>query len=129
MGSPVSVTVANLVMEDVERRALTTVDVHPKFWKRYVDDTCTALPVNRCQVFLEHLTSVEPIIQFTFKKESEGKLPFLNVHLEHHRDGSISTSVYRKPTHTNKYLPTTPWHIRLQLYAHYSIGLVPSHRL
>ena len=96
MGCPVSVTVANLVMEDVERRAMTTTDVHPKFWKRYVDDTCTALPVNRCQEFLEHLNSVEPIIQFTPEKESEGKLPFLDVHLKHHRDGSISTSVVQK---------------------------------
>ena len=31
MGSPVSVTIANLVMEDVEERALATTDVHPQF--------------------------------------------------------------------------------------------------
>ena len=97
MGSPVSVTVANLVMEDVEGRALTTADVHPRFWKRYVDDTCTALPMSRCQEFLEHLNSVEPSIQFTLEKESEGKLPFLCVHLEHHRDGSGSTLCVQEP--------------------------------
>ena len=39
--SPVSVTVANLVMEDVEERALTTAGIVPRFWKRCVDDTCT----------------------------------------------------------------------------------------
>ena len=39
-GSPVSVTFANLVMEDVEERALATTGIVPKFWKRYVDDTC-----------------------------------------------------------------------------------------
>ena len=44
MGFPVSVPVANLVMEDVEQRALATSEAQPPFWKRYVDDTLTALP-------------------------------------------------------------------------------------
>ena len=38
MGSPVSVAVANLAMEDVENRALETFDIHLPFWKRFVDD-------------------------------------------------------------------------------------------
>ena len=37
MGTPVSVTVADLVMEDVEQRALSTYPDPPPFWKRYVD--------------------------------------------------------------------------------------------
>ena len=49
LGSPVSVTVANLVMEDVEDRALVTTDVPVRFWRRYVDDTCTASPASCCQ--------------------------------------------------------------------------------
>ena len=31
-------------------------------------------------------------------------MPFLDVLLHHNNDGTISTSVYRKPTHTDKYL-------------------------
>ena len=110
MGSPVSVTIANLVMEDVEERALATADVRPQFWKRYVDDTCTALPASRVQEFLEHLNSVEPSIRFTVEVESDGQLPFLDVLLRHDPDGSILTSVYRKPTHTDRYLDFSSHH-------------------
>ena len=39
MGFVVSITFANLVMEDVKERALTTVGVVSKFLKGYVDDT------------------------------------------------------------------------------------------
>ena len=59
MGSPVSVSIANLVMEDVEERALSTFDVDLPFWKRYVDDTCTAVPRNRVQDLLHHLNGIE----------------------------------------------------------------------
>ena len=106
MGSPVSVSVANLVMEDVEDRALESFDVHLAFWKRYVDDTCTAVPSGKVQHLLQHLNSIESTftIQFTVEMESEGILLFLDVKLHHKPDGSVSTSVYRKATHTHKYL-------------------------
>ena len=62
MGSPVSVTVANLVMEDIEQRALTSCTIQPPFWKRYVDDTFTALPQEQIQLFHDNLNSTEPTI-------------------------------------------------------------------
>lgn len=43
MGSPVSVTVANLATEEIEKIALSTFHPPLRFWKRYVDDTCTAV--------------------------------------------------------------------------------------
>ena len=111
MGSPVSVVIANLEMEDVEQRALATFHSPPRFWKRYVDDTFTVLPCNRVQEFLSHLNSIEACIQFTFEKETEdGKLPFLDVCLCRGSDRSITTAVYRKPTHTNQYLPFDSHH-------------------
>lgn len=45
MGSPVLVVVANLVMKDIEQKALSTFHTPPLFWRRYVDDTCTVLPL------------------------------------------------------------------------------------
>ena len=37
----------------------------------------------------------------------ENCLPFLDVLLEHNDDGSLSTSVYLKPSHTDRYLDFT----------------------
>ena len=104
MGSPVLVVVANLVMEDVEQEALYTFHTPPRFWRRYIDDTCTALPSDLVDSFHNHLNSIDPCIQFTMEKESDGQLTFLDILLSREEDGSISTSVHRKATHTDQYL-------------------------
>ena len=104
MGSPVYVVVADLVMEDVEERALTTYHSPPLFWKRYVDDVCTVLQEKDIKEFKKHLDSIEPSIKFTMESESNGKIAFLDTEIHHHEDGSLSTTVYRKKTHTDKYL-------------------------
>ena len=46
MGSPVSAVIANMVMEDVEQRALATSPVKPFFWKLYADDVISAVSGN-----------------------------------------------------------------------------------
>ena len=79
MGSPVSVVVANLVTENIECSALATFYTPPHFWRRYVDDTCTALPRDLVDPFHEYLNSIDPHIQFTVERESRGQLPFLVV--------------------------------------------------
>ena len=111
MGSPVSVTVANLVMEEIEEVALSSYPgTPPRFWKRYVDDTCTAVPIESLASLHEHLNSINEHIQFTVEKEENGCLPFLDSLLTHESDGSISTSVYRKKTHTDQYLQFSSHH-------------------
>ena len=47
---------------------------------------------------------MESSIRFTVELESNAQLPFLDVLLRDDPDGSISTSVYRNPTHTDRYL-------------------------
>ncbi|XP_028407835.1 uncharacterized protein LOC114530413 [Dendronephthya gigantea] len=104
MGSPVSAVIANLVMEDVEQRALASSPVKPLFWKRYVDDVASAVNKNEIDNLLKHLNSIEPSIQFTVERESEGKLAFLDTYVHRNIEGQLETDVYRKPTHTDKYL-------------------------
>ena len=105
MGSPVLAVIANLVMEDVEQRALASVPVSLSFWKRFVDDVISAVSRNEIDILLQHLNSIEPSIQFTVEREINGHLDFfldLNVHRT--VEGKLETDVYRKPTHTDKYL-------------------------
>ena len=47
---------------------------------------------------------MEDSIKFTVEEEVDGCLPFLDISIKHHTDGSLSTSVFRKKTHTDKYL-------------------------
>ena len=110
MGSPVSVIVANLVMEDIEERALSSYDPSPRFWKRYVDDTVAVIKSDQVSTFHSHLNSINPHIQFTMEIESNGSLPFLDVLLTRQPDGCIVTSVYRKATATDKYLSFNSHH-------------------
>ena len=54
MDSLVSVTVANLVMEDVEDRALSSYNTDIIFWRDFVDGVCTSPPLEKMQYFLSH---------------------------------------------------------------------------
>ena len=104
MGSPVSVVVANLVMEHVETSALSTFPHKVLFWKRYVDDVCCSVNSNLVDTLLQHLNSIQPSILFTHELEKDGSLPSLDVLLSQRSDGTVQTSVYRKETHTDRYL-------------------------
>ena len=75
MGSPLSPVIANLFMEDLAEQAMHTS--------------------TRC---------LSTNIQFTIEKEEEGRLAFLDVLMIHSKD-QLSTTVYRKPTHTDRYIP------------------------
>ena len=103
MGAPSSPAIANVYMGTLEERALSTFRQPPKFWRRYVDDVFSILRKVELNDFLQHLNSQHPSIVFTVETEMDGSLPFLDVRV--HRNGNkLVTTVYRKPTHTGRYL-------------------------
>ena len=110
MGSPVSAILANIVMEHIEEIALSTAPHPPKWWFRYVDDSHVGIYKLHVDEFHDHLNSVHPSIQFTVEKECNNSIAFLDTTTTRHSDGSITTSVYRKPTHTDKYLDYNSHH-------------------
>ena len=119
MGSPVSPIVANLYMEYLEQKALSTAPHPPKFWGRYVDDTFVIHKEANKQSFLQHINSVDPAIRFTVEDNKEdGSIPFLDTIVKPEVDGSLSITVYRKPTHTDQYLQ---WDSHHHLSAKFSV--------
>ena len=75
MGSPISPIVANLFMEDFERRAIESSPHPPCFWRRFVDDTFTIIYTAHKESFLEHLNSIDDHIQFTSEDQFLTILP------------------------------------------------------
>ena len=117
MGSPVSPIVANLYMEYPNP---------PRFWCRYVDDTFLIHKEVNKQVFLQHINSVDPAIRFTVEDNKEdGSIPFLDTIVKPEADGTLSITVYRKPTHTDQYLQ---WDSHHHLSAKFSVIFTLSHR-
>ena len=105
MGSPLSPIIANIYMEEFETKALSTAPNPPTLWKRFVDDTFVVIQTSHKEEFFNHINSIEESIQFTADDtQADRSLPFLDVLVTPQADGSLSTSVYRKPTHTNQYL-------------------------
>ena len=87
-----------------EEQAITTSSYELSIWKRYVDDTFTILDRENIDDFLQHLNNQQPSIRFTMETEEDNKLAFLDTAVLREPDGRLTTSVYRKPTHTDQYL-------------------------
>ena len=111
MGNPLSPVVANIYMEHFEALAIESARLKPATWLRYVDDTFVVWNegMDKLHDFLEHLNTIRPSIQFTMELEEDGKLPFLDV-LVTRGANRLTTKVYRKATHTDRYIHFTSNH-------------------
>ena len=92
MGSPVRAVIAELTMEQEEEEALASSPVKSRWWRRYVDDS----------------NAISPHIQLTLEMPSTSTgsptIAFLGTNTTVLPDGRVEVNVYRKVTHTNKYL-------------------------
>ena len=105
MGSPISPVLAHLMMEVIEETAITTALNPPKWLFRYVDDSHSCLKKDQVDAFHQHLNSINANIQFTLELEDANGsgLPFLDT-ITSRRVTATQVEVYRKPTHTDRYL-------------------------
>ena len=102
MGSPLSVALANIFVGYHESKLFGST-TKPFLYHRYVDDTFAIFgSKDKCTSFLDALNSMHLALKFTFEKEENDQLPFLDVLVEKSNEGFL-TSVFRKPTFTEQY--------------------------
>ena len=94
-------------MEYFEKRALgpeLPMSFMINTWLRYVNDVLTIVKKGTQDSLLNHLNSVDPNIKFTIEPPNDqGAIPFLDT-FPRPSGNEIITSVYRKPTHTDRCL-------------------------
>ena len=106
MGSPLGPVMANIFMCELERKALEQYNgTLPSLYRRYVDDTFLVFNTRSDMLsFFKWMNKQHPSITFTKEEEQDNKLSFLDVLLTRTTDGSIVTSIYRKPTFSGLYM-------------------------
>jgi len=73
MGSPLSPIIAEIVLQDLEMKALKLVNIEIPFYHRYVDDIAMAVPRQKINEVLNAFNSMHNRLQFTLEGEQEGK--------------------------------------------------------
>ena len=121
MGSPLGPILANIFMSNLETVALNNyLGTLPLIYRRYVDDCFLLFGTKaQCNVFFEYLNKQHPNIKFTKEVEQDQSLPFLDIKINQNQDGTLTTSVFRKPTYSGLYLN---W--RSYVPKQYKLGLV-----
>ena len=114
MGKSTSSPLSDIYMEDFEAAALANYptgdnSISPSevilFWVRKADDTLTAIHNDHIQPLHDYLNSIHPDIRWTKEVEQDGRIAMLDVQIIRNPDGKLNFDVYRKPTHTNQYIP------------------------
>lgn len=103
MGSPLSPILADIVMQDLEERALSCISFRLPFYFRYVDDIALAAPSAHIPVILNTFNSLHKRLNFTIEIASNNILNFLDTSIIVNNN-LIEFNWYRKPTFSGRFL-------------------------
>ena len=125
MGSPISLIVANLSMEDFEVKAITLPRTLQRCGRGMWITLVSSWTLQERKIF-STISTADPHIQFTSEDANpDGSIPFLDTIVMPQPDGFLKTTVYRKPTHTDMYLHWDSYH---HLSAKFSVINTLRHR-
>ena len=103
MGSPLGPIIANIFMVELESVLVPKLKDHVKKWRHFVDETFVYVKRRSIEYILSVLNSFRDNIKFTYERENNNRLPFLDVLFIRDYE-KINTTVFRKDTHNERYL-------------------------
>ncbi|XP_071579747.1 uncharacterized protein [Temnothorax nylanderi] len=101
--SPLSPIAADIVLQDLETKALEILKYCPPFYKRYIDDVTLAAPSALLQHTLDVFNSFHPRLQFTIEIGEDDTLNFLEITMLL-KDNRLTFDWFHKPTFSGRYL-------------------------
>ena len=96
MGSPCAPLLANGWLSQFD----SDIKGNAKIYFRYMDDIFRNIVANELIDKLDEINSYHDSLKFTHEKEKDGKLPMLDMSIQHHEDGTLSSTWYYKPSDT-----------------------------
>ena len=96
MGSPLGPVIANIFMVELEKKVIPTISDKVSLWYRYVDDTFTFVKKGEVDNVLRILDNFHNNIKFTFEKQTNDAIAFLDVKVIRKADGSFEIDIHRK---------------------------------
>ena len=97
-------------MEVIEKTAIHTTLTKPKTWKRFVDDSFSIIKKTAISTFHNTLNNIDPNISFTIELDQDNQISFLDALITRSHGNNLEVDVYRKPTHTDRYLDFNSHH-------------------
>jgi len=103
MGSPLSPIIANLVLQDLEEKALEKINCNIPFYYRYIDDIVLAAPIDQIKKIVNTFNEFHNRLQFTVEYETNKGLNFMDLRLEV-VNGEIALDWFHKETFSGRFL-------------------------
>jgi len=103
MGSPLSPILADIVMQDLELKAVNNLDFEIPAYYRYVDDILLITPANKVDTILNSFNNIHSRLQFTVEYEKNRSINFLDLNLCVIND-TLYIDWYKKETCSGRYL-------------------------
>lgn len=115
MGTKCAPSYAILFMDKLERDFMSTRNLIPLVWWRYIDDIFMIWQHSREELcsFLDALNGFHETIKFT-AEISETSVNFLDTTVRKDENDSITTDLYTKPTDSHLYLHYSSYHPKHQ---------------
>ncbi|RWS22325.1 reverse transcriptase-like protein [Leptotrombidium deliense] len=102
MGANNSPIFAELILQEIDAE-ISASNFELLFYTRFYDDLLIIIKKSEYCKFTEFLNNLRPFLKFTFELEIENSINYLDVHIAKNNN-LLSTSVFRKETHSNRYL-------------------------